>query len=142
MLGRKDYTREEIDGARRTLTRQLTAYTKLTKAVAATGDAGAMGAMETFEPHFCEAMLLELDRRFVHRLRGSTGKDGNPLNETELLVESLLNNDGELRTGNVVKYVPQDSVTGLKPGDAVRLDLRDVERLVEGFLADIEAKFL
>ena len=142
MLGRKDYTREEVDGAQKRLTRQLTAYKKLAEAVGATGDPGAVEAMETFEPHFCEAMLMELDRRFVHRLRGSTGKDGNPLNETELLVESLLNNDGELRTGNVVTYVPEDSVTGLEPGEAVRLDVGDVERLVEGFLADIEAKFL
>jgi hypothetical protein len=39
-------------------------------------------------------MTLVLDRYFVHRLRVVAGKDGNPLNEIELLTDSLMNNDG------------------------------------------------
>ena len=142
MLGRKDYTREELDGARKALTAQLAAYQALAGAVRVSGDGKTGQALAAFEPHFTEAVLMELDRRFVHRLRGTTGKDGNPLNETELMVESLLDHDGVLHTGNVVRYVPEESVTGLKPGDRVRLDLDDVERLVEAFLAGIEAKFV
>ncbi|MDT7743427.1 MAG: hypothetical protein QOE59_2505 [Actinomycetota bacterium] len=34
--------------------------------------------------------LLAPDRRFVHRVRPVAGKDANPLNEVELLVESVL----------------------------------------------------
>ena len=49
-------------------------------------------------------LALALDRRYVHRLRIVTGKDGTPLNELEMLVESLLNNGGELRGNNVIKY--------------------------------------
>jgi hypothetical protein len=35
-----------------------------------------------------------------------TSKDGNPLNEVELLTESLINNNGVLRVNNVIKHVP------------------------------------
>jgi hypothetical protein len=45
-------------------------------------------------------MTLVLDRYFVHRLRVVTGKDGNPLNEVELLSDSIMNNDGVLRGNN------------------------------------------
>jgi hypothetical protein len=41
-----------------------------------------------------------------------TGKDGNPLNEVELLTESLINN-GVLRGNNVIKHVPTESVLKL-----------------------------
>jgi hypothetical protein len=42
-----------------------------------------------------------------------TGKDGNPLNEVELMSDSLTNNDGVLRGNNVLKLIPGQSVVKL-----------------------------
>jgi hypothetical protein len=141
MLGRKDYTKQELDNATRSFDKQMAAYKKLAKAVDATGDAKAQSAVDAFEPLFFNNMILVLDRYFVHRLRQVTGKDGNPLNEVELLTESLLNNDGVLRGNNVVKFVPDESVLKLTIGARIRLGMSDFERLAKAFLADIERKF-
>jgi hypothetical protein len=114
MLGRKTFTQEELDAAR--------------AAVAA--------------PHVFNELLIALDRRFVHRLRGVTGKDGTPLNEVELLVESLMNNGGVLRGNNVIKYVPSESVLKLELGDRISLDRDQFEALSEAFFEELEAKYL
>jgi hypothetical protein len=86
-------------------------------------------------------MVLVLDRPFVHRLRGSTGKDGNALNEVELIVESLLNNDGVFRGNNVIAYVPGESIVKLSPGQRIQLTDDDFERLSEAFFTELEKKF-
>src|SRR3954468_15782337 len=143
MLGRKTYTPEELDHATTTVEQQLAAYKKLVNAIeTATSDPQATAALEAFEPLLFNNMTLVLDRYFVHRLRMVTGKDGNPLNEVELLTESLMNNDGVLRGNNVVKFVPERSVTGLEPGERIRLGADEFERLARAFLADLEAKFV
>ena len=109
MLGRKDYTQEEFAVAKSAIDdRQLAAYRKLVKSVEATSDPKAITALEAFEPLFFNNLLLTLDRFFVHRLRMVAGKDGNPLNELELLTESLLR-DGVFRANNVIKLPPQES---------------------------------
>ncbi len=77
--------------------------------------------LEALEPVVFDNMVLALDRYFVHRLRMITGKDGNPVNEVELLTESRMNNVGALRVGNVVKYKPAESVLGLTAGDRIQL---------------------
>jgi hypothetical protein len=87
-------------------------------------------------------MALVLDRLYVHRVRMVTGKDGNPLNEVELLCESLMNNDGILRGNSAFQYVPEDSVLGLKVGDLIRLTSGQFERLSTAFFAELERKFL
>jgi hypothetical protein len=143
MLGRKDYTEEELDQARTAVDQQLWAYKKLVKAIdSATSDPKVSSALEAFEPLLFNNMTLALDRRFVHRIRPVTGKDGNPLNEVELLTESLLNNDGVLRGNNVIKFVPDASVLKLNIGDRIKLTASQFERLAKAFLAEIESKFL
>jgi hypothetical protein len=139
MLGRKTYTREELENARTVVDAQLAAWRAL--AEAADGSPKTAAALEAIEPLLFNNMALVLDRYFVHRLRSVTGKDGNPLNEVELLSESLMNNDGVLRGNNVVKFVPERSVTGLEPGQRIRLGADEFERLARAFLADLEAKF-
>jgi hypothetical protein len=87
-------------------------------------------------------MTLVLDRYFVHRLRMVTGKDGNPLNEVELLSESVMNNDGVLRGNNVIKLIPDQSVLKLNIGDRIKLSVAQFERLSKAFLTEIQSKFL
>jgi hypothetical protein len=123
MLGRKTFTQEELDSAREAVAGQIAAY-----------DGG--------EAAIFNALLLGLDRRFVHRVRMVTGKDSNPLNEVELLVESLMNNGGVLRSGTVVKYVPEQTVLGLSEGDRIELSATGFERISTAFLDEIESKFL
>jgi hypothetical protein len=124
MLGRKDYTRKELDDGRARIDAQLRTLAK-------------------FEREFFVNLLLTLDRLYVHRLRSSTGKDGNPLNEVELIVDSLLNNDGVFRVDNKsIKYKPEESVTGLAVGDRIELDRAGFEELYGAFMADLEAKFV
>jgi hypothetical protein len=123
MLGRKTFTQEELDAARKAVAEQIAAY-----------DGG--------EAAIFNALLFGLDRRFVHRLRSVTGKDANPLNEAELLDETQMNNDGVLRVGTVVKYVPEETVLGLSEGDRIELGATDFERLSTAFLDEIESKYL
>jgi len=87
-------------------------------------------------------MVLVLDRPFVHRVRMVTGKDGNPLNEVEILCDSLMNNNGILGDSTVIKLVPEESVVKLRVGDPIRLTADQFERLAGAFFAEIEQKFL
>jgi hypothetical protein len=143
MLGRKDYTREELAQGKKAVRQQLAAYKKLVKAI----DGGATDptvaeALNEFEPLLFNNMTLVLDRYYVHRLRSSTGKDGNPLNEVELLADSLMNNGGKLRGNNVIKYKPEESVLKLELGDKINVSASDFDRLSKAFLADIDSKFV
>jgi hypothetical protein len=143
MLGRKTYTQEELDHARTAIDRQLAAYKKLVKALdGATSDPKVRSALEAFEPLFFNNMTIVLDRYFVHRIRMVAGKDGNPLNEVELMSDSLMNNDGVLRANNVIKLVPDQSVVKLDIGDPITLSAAQFERLSKAFLAEIESRFL
>jgi hypothetical protein len=143
MLGRKDYTQEELDNARAAVKQQLAAYKRLVEAVeGSTSDPKVAAALKDFEPLFFNNMALVLDRYFVHRLRMVTGKNGNPLNEVELLSDSLLNNRGVLRDNNVIKLIPDESVLKLDTGDRIRLSAAQFQRLSKAFFGEIESKFV
>jgi hypothetical protein len=143
MLGRKNYTQEELDQARSAVDQLLAAYRTLVEAIdGATQDTKVRSALDAFEPLFLNNLTLALDRYFVHRIRVVTGKDGNPLNEVELISDSLMNNDGVLRGNNVIKLVPDQSVVKLEIGDRIRLSAAQFERLSTAFLAEIEARFV
>ena len=142
MLGRKSYTREELDQCQAEVGRQLAAYKTLAKAVAATKDKQAAAALAALEPQFCNDLTLVLDRYFVHRIRPVSGKDGNPLNEVELLADSLIGNEGILRGNNVIKLIPEQSVLKLQLGDPIRLTTDQFERLAAAFFAELDARFV
>jgi hypothetical protein len=143
MLGRKNYTQDELDQARSAVDQQLAAYRTLVEAIdGATQDPKVRSALDAFEPLFLNNLTLALDRYFVHRIRVVTGKDGNPLNEVELISDSLMNNDGVLRGNNVIQLIPDQSVVKLEIGDRIRLSAAQFERLSTAFLAEIEARFV
>jgi len=124
MLGRKNYTKEEIDQGKAALDQQLAAYKKLVKAVAsATTDKKIDSTFESFEALFFNNMTLVLDRYFVHRLSGADyeGKDGNPLNEVRIICDSLMNNNGIMRGDKQIKLTPERSVLKLNIGDPIKL---------------------
>ena len=87
-------------------------------------------------------LTLALDRYFVHRIRMVTGKDGNPLNEVELVVESLLDHGGVLRANNVIKLRPDESVTKIQFGERIALTADVFERLADAFFAELDRKFV
>ena len=136
MLGRKTYTQEELDHAKASVAQQLGAYDALAVVAAGTPELAA------FEPRFFNNMALVLDRLFVHRVRLVTGRDSNPLNEIELICESLMDNDGVFRTGTVVKYLPDQSVTGLRAGDSIRLTVDVFARLSAAFFDELDRRFV
>jgi hypothetical protein len=143
LLGRKSFTKEEIDHCRAEVDRQMKAFKDLAGAIAGSSTArGVDAALAAFEPLFFNNLTLALDRYFVHRLRSVTGKGGTPLNELELLAESLMNDNGVLQGNNVVKFVPDESVVKLQIGDPIRLTADQFERLASGVLAELEQKYL
>ena len=89
---------------------------------------------------------------FVHRLPGSEGKDGNPLNEVRVLCNSLLLNQGKLQVDRLpgwpnsavsgLKLPPEKSLLKLKEGDEVKLTEADFVRLSEALFAEIEKRYL
>jgi hypothetical protein len=139
MLGRKTYTREELDGCRASLEAQLATYRRLAAAASANGGGDAL---EAFEAPFFNNLVLALDRWFVHRVRAVSGKDSNPLNEVELIVEALMLHHGVFRSSTVVRYEPAESVLGIEAGQEIALGEDDFDRLSTAFLAEIEARFL
>jgi hypothetical protein len=129
MLGRKTFTRDEIDAGRTAATAQLAALTAQTSI---TPEA---------EAELATAIVMALDRRYVHRVRGVSGKDGNPLNEVELIVEAFLDHGGAFTTNNVIKHVPERTVLQLADGDRIHLNAADVTALADAFFAELETRF-
>jgi hypothetical protein len=140
MLGRKTFTREELDGCRASLDEQLGAYRRL--AEAAGRNAAAADALADFDGPFFTNLVLVLDRWFVHRIRSVSGKDGNALNEVELIAEAVMLHDGVMPKSTVIKYVPADTVLGIGVGEKVSPGAEDFERLSAAFLAEIERRFM
>jgi hypothetical protein len=142
MLGRTTYTRAELDHARAAISEQMAAYQRLVRAVDASGEERATSSLRTFEPHFFNDLVQVLHRYFAHRTRAVAGTDENPLNEVELLSESLTTNAGILRGSTAVASASERSVLGLELGTAIRLSADQFARLSRAFFVDLEAKFL
>jgi hypothetical protein len=142
MLGRKNYTKEEIEQGEAAVGRQVAAYTRLANA-AVGADAKVKPALEAFEALFFNNMTLVMDRYYVHRLPGADyeGKDGNPLNEVRIVCDSLMNNKGVMLADKQIKLSPEQSVLKLNVGDPIRLNEQDFDRLSTAFFAELRLRF-
>lgn len=86
MLGRKNYTQEELEHGRAAVKEQIAVYKKHAKEITSQKtDKKLQSALENFEGLFFNDLTLALDRYCVHRLQIETGKDGNLLNAVELI---------------------------------------------------------
>jgi len=141
MLGMKKYPKDYIAACRVRVEADLRVYrSQVGKAPS-----------EEFEARFFNDQVLLLDYMFVHRLTGSEGKDGNPLNEVRVLCNSLLLNHGKVQVDRLpgwpnsassgMTLPPEKSVLKLKAGDEVRLSEADFVRLSKVFFAELEKRF-
>jgi len=133
MLGVRNYTKEYIDTCRKKVASDLSAYKKL---------ASNVNSANGFESSYFNNMVLVLDHLFVHRLRVIEGKDGNPLNETRLIGDSLMMNKGVMGMDKTIKYDPTKSVLKYNVGDKIKITEADFAQLYKAFFAEIEAKFM
>lgn len=135
MLSMNAYPQATLDACRARLDAQVAAY----RDVVADADRGAVA---TFEPAFFNGLVVQLEHTFVHRMRGMEKKDGNPLNEVRLLAQGLVDGDGTLPEEKGIRLKPETSVLGLGAGDPILLSEDDFARLLDAFLADLEAKYV
>ena len=141
MLGMKTYTSEYIDACRARVEAGLRAYR----------DHVGKTASAELEHRFFNDQVLLLDYMFVHRLSGTEGKDGNPLNEVRVLCNSLLLNGGNLQVDKLPGWpnsavsginLPQEkSVLKLKQGDRIELTEAAFTRLADAFFAELSKKY-
>lgn len=142
MPGRKNYTRQGIERGKAATHDQLAAYKNLAGEIKSGASDTQQSALKDFEGLFFNALTLSLDRYNVHRLRMVTGKDGNPLNEVEMICDSLMNNAGVFQDSSVIKYIPDQAEKKIKTGDRIYLTAQDFERLSTAFFIELERKFL
>ena len=144
MLGTNRYPAAYVQAARDEIAANIRAYRDL---VAAASKASGMSltridaALSAFEPAFFNNLLIALEMRFVHRLRGQEGKDGNPLNEVRMLAASLMDNDGVLAENKSIRYDPSKAVLRIDIGERIHLNADDFEALCTMFLHEIETRF-
>ncbi|SRR6266478_2359462 len=92
MLCVNNYAQKYIDECRSRVAAQVSAYQALVATArnqAANDEPPLNAAIEAFEPHFFNNIVLALDSYFVHRARAIEKKDGNPLNEVRMLCNSI-----------------------------------------------------
>jgi hypothetical protein len=145
MLSRSTYDQEYIDACRVKIDSQIAAFSRVVAAATELPDACEVrldAAMQAFESVFFNNMVLVLENFFTHRSRTLEKKDGNPLNEVRLLVNSLTSNDGFMVFDKSIKIEPSKSVLRYQVGDEIKLNEKNFVRLSAAFFAEIEKKFL
>ena len=145
MLCVNNYTQKYIDECRSRVTAQVSAYKALVATArnqTATDEPLLNTAIEAFEPHFFNNMVLALDSYFVHRARAIEKKDGNPLNEVRMVCNSMMNNNNMMCADKTIKFDPAKYVLKYRVGDEIKLNEADFILLSSAFFAEIESKYL
>ena len=86
-------------------------------------------------------MVVALEHWFVHRIPKVEGRDGNPLNEVRVIVDSVTEHGAVMTVPKGIKLRPEASVLGFAEGEEISLDGDAFERLFDAFLAEVEAKY-
>ena len=86
-------------------------------------------------------MVVALDGWFVHRQRSLEGKDGNALNEVRLIAAGITGNGGCFPADATIRWNPEASITGLRPGDPIRITGALFARLCAAFLDGIATHY-
>jgi hypothetical protein len=139
MPGRKDYIQEKFEHGKASIHAQLAEYKQPVREIASGKGATAL---KNIGGLFFNFMPLVLDHFYVHRLRMVTGKDGNPLDQVEMICDSLMNNNGIFHDSIVNKYIPDQPVVKPHVGDKMSLSADEFERLSAAFIAEWKCKFL
>jgi len=145
MLSVNNYSQDYINECRSRTAARVSSYLNLIAAArkqTPEDDNDLENAIKDFEPHFFNNMILSLDNCFAHRARAKELKDGNPLNEVRMLVNSIISNKEILAADKTIKYNPDKSVVKYKIGDEIKLHESDFVQLASAFFAEIENKYL
>ena len=145
MLCVNNYSQKYIDECRSRVAAQVSAYQTLVATArnqTATDEPLLYAAIEAFEPHFFNNMVLALDSYFVHRARAIEKKDGNPLNEVRMLCNSMMSNNDRMCADKTIKFDPAKFVLKYRVGDEIKLNEADFILLSSAFFAEIESKYL
>jgi hypothetical protein len=137
MLSVSKYKKPYFENCRTRFEEELKAYQALVKKAP-----GAHAAFETFEPHFCNGLVLALEGAFAHRTRALERKDGNPLNEVRMLSASILQNGGILTADKTINYDSEKSILKLKFGDEIAMTVKAFSELADAFFTEIKEKFV
>jgi hypothetical protein len=95
---------------------QLAAYkilVTIAREITGTNQSALNSAVDSFEPHFFNNLVMVLDNLFAHRSRTIEKMDGNPANEVRMLCNSILQNHGVMAADKTIKYNPSKSILKL-----------------------------
>lgn len=144
MLGISKYSQAYVDDCRVKIDLQISIYedlVTLARDSISTSEAPLDSAIEAFEVMFFNNMVLVLDHYFCHRLRALEKKDGNPLNETRVLCNSLMTNSSTMAADKTIRLNPSKALLKYQVGDKITLNIEDFRLLSKAFFAEIESKY-
>ena len=86
-------------------------------------------------------LVVALEQWFALRAPKVEGRDGNPLNEVQVIAGSVTEHGAVMTVPKGIKLRPEASVLGFEEGEEISLDGDAFERLFDAFLAEVEAKY-